>query len=389
MHWQRVTAAIFMVLLVVPGVASFVAPDQSLAVIELRSPQSMPGVPRSLSDLYRWTGRFDQFVQDHFPLRSRLIKAHSRFALWMGDSGSPDVVLGEDGWLFFARDSDVLDEHRGIKTLTADEAEQWVREIARRTEWCERQGIDYWVILLPNKHSIYGEHLPGDLAPVGPSLADGLRAALRASEGVHWLDLTGTLQSGARERMVYSRTDTHWNDYGSYLAYREIIRSLQQTRPVHLLEESDLVFKTVQQGGDLARLLNLREELAEDVPESEIPNTAVVHRTGGDYRFEGWYATTSHESACRAVIFCDSFVNRYTQKYLRESFSRSFFIHHRGDGFLRDVIDQEQPDVILFMVAERLIPESLPEADLRLPLTRTEPIAERHTRSGGASGAAD
>jgi len=78
-----------------------------------------------------------------------------------------------------------------------------------------------------------------------------------------------------------------------------------------------------------------------------------------NFQTESWWTTTSHPSA-RAAILCDSFVYSYMQKYLQESFSYTFFHHHNGMRFNKDLILQQHPDVVIYMVAERLIPSRLP-----------------------------
>ena len=50
---------------------------------------------------------------------------------------------------------------------------------------------------------------------------------------------------------MYPRTDTHWSDYGQYLAYRRVMEEVRARVPVDEVPRSAVDFTTVEDTGDL------------------------------------------------------------------------------------------------------------------------------------------
>lgn len=356
---SRMVTYLFMAALILPALGFFIVPDKDVATIENRPAQKLPGVPKTLWELYHWTEHFDLFIKDHFPFRSRMIRENSKFWLSQGLSGSKEVIIGKDGWLFYARESNVTDKSRGIVKLTPKEKSDFSWEIERRTQLLKEQGIDYWLVIIPEKQSVYGHFLPDTMPMVGPSIGDQFAEAVSGHPEINCINLRPVIMAAMAENggeKLYDMTDSHWNDYGSYLAYCEIVKRVGARRPLFHLENSMLQFTTDRIGGDLAKLLNLKEELAEVTKVASVLETGVVKTNEGqNYADKGWYAETSRKEACRGMILCDSYTNRFMKKYLKETFSYSFFHHHMNVGFDEGMIRNEKPDVVLFLVAERLI----------------------------------
>ncbi|MFN8461674.1 MAG: hypothetical protein U0X93_07900 [Anaerolineales bacterium] len=60
---------------------------------------------------------------------------------------------------------------------------------------------------------------------------DQVIAYLRANGKQQVIDLRPALLAAKSERQVYYATDTHWNDYGAYIAYSAIMNELRKTNP--------------------------------------------------------------------------------------------------------------------------------------------------------------
>ena len=143
-----------------PLVLSICGVDGSSSRVELRKPRAPPVSPRTLTQVLDYPSRLEAYVNDHFGGRPQLIELNSLARLTVGASGSPEVVVGSSGWLFLRRARGVLDRHRGLRPFTEAELDGWVQEYERRRQWLELRGIGLYFAVVPNKHTIYGEHLP-------------------------------------------------------------------------------------------------------------------------------------------------------------------------------------------------------------------------------------
>jgi hypothetical protein len=163
-----------------PGTLSVLFPQLSGdAKVELRELQDLPGLPNNVRSVCAWPGKFDQFATDRFLFRSKLINIASQAGYRIGLSISDEVIIGKNGWLFLRKDSDVMDEYRGIVQLSAAEIESWVRAFVARKREIEQGGAMVYFIIVPNKHTIYKEFLPDQYKVVGEGITDQIVNALR------------------------------------------------------------------------------------------------------------------------------------------------------------------------------------------------------------------
>lgn len=329
--------------------------------VELREPRAWPAAPSTIDEALDYAKAVEGYLNDHFYGRVALIRINSLLHLAVGDSCGPEVCVGENGWLFLKRNSDVLDEHRGLQRLGREELEAWVAEYARRRGWLQRRGVQLYLAIVPNKHSIYPEHLPGRYSRAGASVTDQLLGELRR-EGVGGiLDLRPVVLQRKSSDLVFPRTNTHWTDAGSFVACQAIMGALRQAFPsIPVLSGDDLVFERQLRGGDLARLIALEDILVEPLKVASVRTSRVVSQSG-DYREDGCQVRTDRPDLPKALFLCDSFVGGgYARKFLQEGFSESVYLHHRGMVRLPvDAVQTFVPDVVVYTVVERLIPYSL------------------------------
>lgn len=154
------------------------------------------------------------YLSDNWFLRPQMISAWS----WVNQtvfhtSTAEDVILGQDGWLYFAG---TLPDYAGTDPLEDGECRAIAENLRMMQAYCESQGTEFLFTIAPNKNSLYPEHMPPVLPVAGqPGNAARLAEALRAA-GVSYLDLFSLFQE--QEETLYYALDTHWNQKGAALA---------------------------------------------------------------------------------------------------------------------------------------------------------------------------
>ncbi len=327
--------------------------------LELRAPAPFPVAPASLAQLSAWPLQFESFLNDRFAGRPELIGLHSAARLVLGDSGNERVVVGKDGWFFLASENDALDAYRGIKRFSPRQLKAVSGEFNRRKEWMEAQGIRSLFVIVPNKHTIYGEYLPGRFTRAGPTPADELVRALSTRGFSPLLDLRPVLRNAKSSGQLYRKIDTHWNDRGAFIGYGAIIDAMRRESPgIHRVSPDAVAFDTVTETGDLTRLLGLQNRVRETIPRGRVVPSALLEKTGEDWRTTGIRTTSRHAAAPKVVVFCDSFVARTALKYFQESFSEALFVSYRTWDLDREILAREQPDWVVYAIVERFLPVS-------------------------------
>lgn len=328
---------------------------------------------------FRYPGEYTSYYNDHFPMRGHFIHLKNYLKLkLLGESGAPQVLAGKNGWLFLDKltnQPSTVDYYRNITGFTQLQLETWKKILEERRQWLARRGIQYLFVIVPNKNTIYPEHMPSRISKVhNQSRTDQLLRYLRTHSSVHVLDLRPVLSEAKKKRNVYSRTDSHWNDYGAYIAYGEMMkyisRNLEGFGDAEAIPLSRFQIRTVNRsGGDLATMLNLQKEvLREDMVRLE-PKPGYTFTGSRLPRLDRFvrqgFTQCENTNLPNILMVHDSFYKKI-KPYLSETFSRVVYIWDWNTGFFPEVIKGEKPGLVIDEKAERFLLGEIPKnpADL-------------------------
>jgi hypothetical protein len=346
-----ILVAAFVTALVAPGVVMLAGLDREVPTGENRELAPWPAAPRTWAAWRAWPGSASRYFEDHFGLRARLVRWQAALRLRVfGVSASPDVIVGRDGWLFYAGEGAVEDIVSEVP-FTPEELEGWRTTLEHTQDWMEARGIAYVFVIAPDKHAVYPELLPSSVRQVGAETrTDALVRYLRDRSTVPVLDLRGALEAAKGRERVYHRTDTHWNDRGALAASQALWRMLAPRLEAPLQERGAYVARAVPVPGlDLASMLGIADAVTEVdlrlVP--RLPRRArIVEPAHPDARLMEPRVVTEQDAAAlpRAVVFRDSFASALIP-FLSERFSRAVYLwQYNVDPY---VVLTEHPDVVI------------------------------------------
>ena len=346
-----------------------------LAVFVIAGP-SAPGANERLAAKPRLTAggslNFDvlsdtaDYFDGHFGLRQELITANAAAdAAIFHESATPEVLLGTDGWLYYA---DTLADYTGADPMTARQLWCAVRNLALIQEYAQSQGADFLFVCAPNKNTIYPAHMPArETRAEGPSDLDRLEALLDA-QGVAFCDVRQTLLDA--QELTYYRTDSHWNGYGSALACDAILAALGRESA---LAEEDFLLQP--HTGDLYQML---------YPASKKQEQGLSLARQREFQYVGAVRGADDqlirtESGGSGVLlaFRDSFGNALHED-LAEAFASATF--SRSMPYDLSLMQNAQPDRVLVELVERNLrwlasrPPLLPAPEREAP--ESEPGAQ-------------
>ena len=175
--------------------------------LELRKLKDFPSFPKSIREAYNWPRHFNQFATDRFPFRTFIVSMVSKSLIPFGFSVSDEVLIGRDQWLFLRKNSDILNEYRGVVTLSDFEVKTWVNNFVKRKMQIEAKGSKVYFIIIPNKHSVYPNKLPRYISIVGETIAGKIIKALNHKNVSGVIDLRATLRE-KEDRKSYSANST-------------------------------------------------------------------------------------------------------------------------------------------------------------------------------------
>ena len=298
---------------------------------------------RALAPFPRFDRTFPEglglYLRDHFGFRGGLVTVNALLrAKLLHTSTTPDVLMGEEGFLFFAGEG-ALENYMGLKPMSDCEVNAWVSLFIRRAGLVH---VPFVVVVVPNKETVYPEMMPaGLLRGVGKSRMDRVVAALSGRMQV--VDLRSVLINKKALHRTYYLTDTHWSQWGAFWAYREMLPFLDKTAKP--LAVAGLTRGIVEQTLDLNRMLGLNGFAAERAETFEPPaaSNLVGHQDGPLMTIEG-------APGKRLVFFRDSF-GAALLPFLAAHFSRVYAPN--GWTFDAAVVERERPDVVVVEIVER------------------------------------
>jgi integrase len=263
------------------------------------------------------------------------------------------VLRGKDGWLFLAGDTnDVLGQHTGEIRLSEEDLERWRTVLERRHRMLARAGANYLFTIVPDTHAIYPEKLPDSVRVADDRPVLQLcRHLAEAESPVKPLYLLDDLRHASRDRLVCFPVDTHWNEYGAFVAYDRIAQEVGKLMPIRRMREEDLIFFEMSVPGDLRFKLDRDHDDATTI--YWVRNASAL--PAEDTRIEGTgslVATACPDATGSCVLVGDSYAWGMV-KLLAESFGRFAFLHM--PTFDDDFIAARNPDVVINMLAERFL----------------------------------
>lgn len=330
--------------------------------------QSIKSFPRGFEAWFNdHVGFRRQFIQAWNMARVSGLATEAAGRLHAGQAGQCPVIVGRNGWLFYSGEG-VIDDYRCTRPFTAAELDEWKSALTARRQWLEARGIRYIVMVAPNKHTIYAEFLPRSVNRVGSkSRLDQLIEHLSGPDGVEIVDLRDALHEGKRHRRTYHQTDTHWNDYGAWLGYQQLIGRLQPWFPQvspHSLDAFEIVDHE-RERNDLAAMLDSplahREKSIHLLPRR--PRRAVLPEFGTAGETEPARTSRCPDAELdSAVVLHDSFLVALGP-FLSEHFQQVEYVW--TTDFPAYLIERERPQVVIHQFVERKLmkkpPASPPE----------------------------
>lgn len=266
---------------------------------------------------------------------------------------------GKNNWLFLGNSSGEVEKLKLAKTPTQQNLNEVEARFRKVSAVAARYGIKTFLIIGPNKSSIYPEYLPDVLKPSDIKYISFFLVKLRAISNLTVYDPTNDLlASKDTEGLLYWRTDTHWNNKGAFLAFVGFTRLLN-------LQPPNVSFKQgATYTGDLIPISKLKnfpldpqdnwdvvwkdnpvwiEKKIADEPESAFGDASIVINNKPLSNQYVW-------------VLGDSFT-----KSLRQYFNATFYkVRYIGEFYtkgttLPDEINkaEEKPDLIVVVKVER------------------------------------
>ena len=314
-----------------------------------------------LKRLDAFPAQFDAYLNDNFTFRAPFLHFYHELKYKMKISpNDKDVIIGKNDQLFLAQKDQELFE--GKHYFDEKKLKEFKKIWTARKEVLDSLQVPFYWLVGPNKHHVYPEDLP-----VGIVEKTANRTVILEK---YWSRVLGDQLIYPLDELIrnkhyaYFKNDNHWTQKGAYIAYRELMKTIQKHDPsVKRITEKDFSWKKIDwDRGNLANFLGKEGELTEQVYIAELREPGAKEQE--KYKFgmpEGFPYPDEYElhfrndkakNKKRVLIIRDSFGGG-VMPFLNETFSETLYIFDSWRYRLnKEILLTYQPELIIYISLE-------------------------------------
>lgn len=175
--------------------------------------------------------QFEAWFNDHFFGRSFLLEM---FKNKVNTKENENVFEGLDNWIFYKQENSIRN-FQNLDIFSEEELKNIGSYLYDIQNWCAQNGKKFYVIIPADKNKVYGEFYPKHIKKINPdsqSRANQLVKYIHQNyPDINIIYLQETMLNNKDKGILYWKNDTHWNDFGAYIGYLELMKMAKKDYP--------------------------------------------------------------------------------------------------------------------------------------------------------------
>jgi len=291
---------------------------------------------------------FEDWINDNIGFRNEFTGIYANIMYHiLGLSPSEKIVIGNDGWLFYNGDNNMRIAD-GTYPLTEENLNDIVKGQQEIRDYLKTKNCEYCLILPPSKVSVYYKYLKGNYE-IKDTPADIVERELNDKTDVEVINLKPVLLKAKEKDKIFLKTDTHWNQLGAYVAYKEIHNRLLPGQ-----DEPDVEIYETTVKGEFSNMMGSSGLLKDEETKATritAPDAELISETGG--REFKYHNDNGNGKIC--LMFGDSLFGAdwNIKELLAEDFTDFIFVWSYDIDV--EKIEKYSPDIVLYDMGERFL----------------------------------
>ena len=348
----------FFLLTIIPHIDEVFDLDNT-AITEKRELTKKPKF--DMQSIEAYPVEFESYYNDNFGFRKKMtsLSAIFKVKLFKTSPKSDRVIVGKDNWLFYWEE-DIRNSYLNKRPFGDANLGNFGNKLKEIKEWSSERGKTFLVTIYPNKHTIYGDKVPGRfklLKKDEERRVDQTYFFLNYNN-INNIEQEKTISKNKGNHPLYLKNDTHWNSLGAYYAYKNIIEKLSSSdsiisQPLKI-EDFELEFNRDYRKGDLLNMLGV------DNRKGHFKDTYIEFK----YLVKRNLKYSHNVYGPRSVVIDNAdAINNKTAIFFGDSYSFELLqflpIHFNKTIFVRNIkldnnlIEEINPDIIVYGIVER------------------------------------
>ncbi|MBR9845052.1 MAG: hypothetical protein GYB35_02575 [Algicola sp.] len=331
---KQIFCILFFGVLIIPNLVMFLNSDD----------KKVPML--SFSNFKESIKNFNSYYTENFGLKPEMLDSYIEFKLnVLNDNPLPDrVLIGEEGWYFLGNHHENLfDDSFGNAPLSQLELEKIKNNIKAINENLASKGIEFHIVVPPNKHRVYAENLPYRMHQK-PTRLEQINAFIKKEIDFEILDLKDTLSEHKSSEILYYKTNTHWNDIAAYIGYHKTLNTIDLDVPKDHISNYNREYGPIKRG-DITEMINIKSD--ENIVYLSKKNPSDIMQLKSENHHLHF---RNPNGTKKLIMYRDSFSNAW-MRFFNSSFGETIYL--RGYNIQPNMITNEKPDVVIFEIVER------------------------------------
>ena len=171
---------------------------------------------------------FESWFDDRFFLRKQIIHLFDKYRYSLSMDENPKALIGKDDWAFYKGDNSVSN-YQNATLLSQDELEKITANLNDIQNFAKQNDQRFVLLIGPDKNKAYGEFFSEKYKkqrPDSESRTVQLLNYLKLHSDVRAVYPLDVIKANKDKGLLYYKDDTHWDDLGAYLAYKEMMQAV-------------------------------------------------------------------------------------------------------------------------------------------------------------------
>lgn len=308
-----------------------------------------------------YTKDFDNWINDNARFRSlfREIKVTVLYYLF-GYLDMENVGVGTNGD-FFSTASNDIETVQGRNLMNTEKLEEYEGKLYSLQQWLGNKSVDFYYMQCYDKMTMMDNYYPigvvqYDTRHIGEHTEEYIHQKNRVNIVLQYDYLKAELE---KKELYYKYHDcSHWNDEGTYIGYKELMKKIQQNYPEidYLeLEDYEIGYRTAIKdiyGFDYPYEETIRSYRIKDINAQEMKCDMFEKLNVKEHTH--YFNNTKGKK--RILVINDSFIRIKMKNFLAESFEECLSIDLTNLSNIEWIVEEYQPDIVLLECVETNIP---------------------------------
>lgn len=359
-------SAAFFLLILIPTPAFLLLPDH-LAVSNLFHEKQPIPTPLT-TGIPQFSKKFEEWYNVFMPFHHQINQINFSFCTAVGLQPADIVCIGKKGWYFYNQNvlplkNKILSEriyadYLGTNLFSYMQCQEIIKNLSSLRNECQKRKIPLVILIAPNKATVYGdEYYPDGWKRKNLNVLTRARQITRLlrEEGFTVIYPEDELLKWKKELScdLYYHRDSHWNHIAGYIVARDLIKQIEPIRNIPEINTRKIYMDGMQKS-DFVKLIDASEDLYETSPYIRVDDMGYFYGGHPDYR---WLPENKKVPDGKRVFFYgDSFMTALQPVVCNNTRQIAICRDYELNSM---VLDEFQPDVIVFETVERFLDRML------------------------------